>query len=76
MLEYGILQSQQVKLSEIMGDLPIYDLNLYEELGNIAHKAGDKKEAMKWYLKGLSMARVLNHSDKIELFSDLILNNI
>lgn len=76
MLKYDILQNQQVKLSEIMGDLPIYDLNLYEELGNIADKTGDKKEAMKWYLKGLSMARELKHTDRVKLFSNLILNNI
>jgi hypothetical protein len=69
--------SKKPSLTEVLGELlPLYDLNLYEELGRNAQLSGNKGLANEWYVKGLSMARELQNSQKINLFKQLIIQNI
>ena len=73
MLNYGILQNDQISIHEIEGEMPIFDLSLYEEFGDEALKVGNEDEAINWYTRGLAQARELQRQDKIELFTNLIL---
>jgi hypothetical protein len=60
------------KVSTILSELPINDLQLYAELGNEAGKKGDLEESVSWYRKGLTKARQLKDSEKEKEFSNLI----
>ncbi len=55
---------------------PEADLNVYMEMGNEAIKYGDESECLKWYSKGLAMARQLKNPEKEHLFSNLIITLI
>ena len=55
---------------------PQTDLNVYMEMGNEAIKYGDERECLKWYSKGLAMARQLKNQEKERLFSNLIITLI
>ncbi|MCJ8290863.1 MAG: hypothetical protein HRT58_14005 [Crocinitomicaceae bacterium] len=54
-------------------NFPQTDLNVYIEMGNSAIKGGDEMECLKWYSKGLSMARELKNHEKEQQFSSLII---
>ena len=71
MINYGIIQNPEV--SDIIEDLPIMDLDLYEDMGNDALKNGASDEGLLWYTKGLYMAKYLKRHDKTRLFENLIL---
>jgi len=73
-LNYGIMQNQQIPLSDILGEIPMYDVDLYEEMGNIDFENGNEDQALIWYTKGLSIARQLRNEMKIEEFTNLILS--
>jgi hypothetical protein len=76
MLNFGIIQNPQANFTEVLGDLPVYDLDLYEEMGDNAHKVGNENEAISWYSKGLAMARELRSPEKIKLFTNLIITSL
>ena len=76
MINYGIMQNQQISLTEVLDDLSIYNLDLYREMGDKAHKHGDEIEAISWYSKGLSMAREIRDTSSIELFTNLIVTSL
>ena len=72
-----IYQNQRPSLTEVLGELlPVYNLDLYEELGNNALKCENNCEAINWFTKGFSMARELRNKEKIELFKVLILKSL
>lgn len=76
MYYYQNYPSKKPSLTEVLGELlPFYDLDLYEELGKNAQLSGNKGIANEWYVKGLSMARELQNSQKINLFKELIIQN-
>ena len=52
------------------------DLNLYIEMGNNAIRSGNVTECLRWYSKGLNMARELKNVQKEREFSNLIITLI
>lgn len=52
------------------------DLNLYLEMGNDAIRSGNVTECLRWYSKGLNMARELKNAQKEREFSNLIITLI
>ncbi len=72
MLNYGIQQNDSISLSEVEGELTIYDLSICEERGDLAYRQGNEPEAIEWYAKGLTLAKKSRSKDKINLFSSLI----
>jgi hypothetical protein len=52
------------------------DLNTYIEMGDIAIKSGDETECLRWYSKGLALARELKNTQKEREFSNLIITLI
>ena len=59
MLNYGIIQNQGAPHYESQSELSLYELRLFEEMGNEAHKMGQETEAIAWYTAGLALAREL-----------------
>lgn len=57
---------------KIMLDLPVNDLSLYAEMGELAGKKGNLEESVYWFLKGLSKARELKDQASAKKFSALI----
>ena len=75
MVNYGIYQNNKPSLTEVLGELlPVYNLELYEEMGIKAMNEENELEATNWFTKGLSMARELHNTEKIDLFRGLILS--
>ncbi len=48
-----------------------YKLKQHLEYGNISAERGDEKEALNHYLDGLNIAKEMNDSNHIKLFSNL-----
>ena len=72
-LEYEIYKKRP-SLTEVLGELlPIYDLELYKELGDQAFFSDNLSEALNWYTKGRAMALELRDEQRKELFKDNIL---
>ena len=65
--------SEQNQTSE---NFDVTDLNVYVEMGNNAIKSGDATECLRWYSKGLAIARELKNAQKEREFSNLIITLI
>lgn len=77
MIESAFYRYQKPSLTEVLGELlPVYDLELYEEIGRGALDSNNMAEAQKWFTRGLSMAREQGDSEKIELFRVLVLASL
>ncbi len=76
MLNYGIIQNQDAPHYESQSDVSLYELRLYEEMGDDAYKMGQETEAIALYTIGLALARELKSPEKIALFSNLILMSL
>lgn len=75
-LNYSIDQNQIFPIKEMIDELPIYNLELYEEMGDNEYESGNESEALRWYTKGLNMARQLKNENKIKRFTNLILASL
>lgn len=77
MIYFSNFQNDRPSLTEVLGELlPVYNLDLYEAIGNEAQNSGKASIATEWYTRGLSMARELRDHEKIKLFKELIIGSI
>ena len=66
------MQAQITVADKILEVLPVNDLNLYLEKGDMASRIGEMNESYEWYMKGLRKARKLQNQSMISKFSGLI----
>jgi hypothetical protein len=76
-LDYETFNFRQPTLTEVLGELlPVYNLELYQNIGEEALTASRISDAIVWFTKGLAMARDQRNRHYIELFKELILENL
>ncbi len=73
MLNYGIIQNEDVTLRDVTGDAPLFDFEKYKVMGLEALKQGDENEGLSWFSKGLMMAKQSNNQPEVDQFTKLIL---
>ena len=60
-------------MSLLLKEVPVNDVKLYVKMGNEAIKEGLHEESMKWYLKGLTIAREQEDAAWEEEITNLII---
>lgn len=60
----------------VLKNVTAKDVDLYIKMGNEAIKRGHQDESVKWYLKGLEMAREQRNAQQEKEISNLIITII